>query len=383
MKEIGLYIHYPFCIRKCHYCDFYSTEELSLGQRFMESLIKEIKMFAEKYSKQFRIATIFFGGGTPSLMSTVELKMVMDLLKDRFLLSDGAEVTLEANPGTIDTSKLEKYRQSGINRLSIGVQSFVAEELKFLQRIHDPAQARQAVRNAREAGFVNISIDLMFAVPGQTQKSWEKSLKQAVNLGTDHIACYSLIYEKGTPLYRDLKAGKVKIIDEESDADMFEAAHMILSDAGFDHYEVSNYARPGKKCLHNLIYWRCGEYLGFGPSANGYLEGRRFWNPASLTQYLQFTGQNKSPVEGSEILSRKDKIAEEIMLGLRSEGIDLQQFRKKYNIDFEKLVNDVFDAPKREELLNLNEGFIAIRPSKYILSDSVIKSLIIGIEDVN
>ncbi len=244
-NTFSAYLHIPFCERKCIYCDFYSIENLSLRSEFVDLLIREIdlKLSANPQLSGREFQTIFFGGGTPSLLEPAELERIICKLQEHFSISSDCEFTLECNPGTVTIEKLRGYKSLGVNRLSFGVQSFDAEELKFLGRIHDANQAREAVSLARKAGFDNVSIDLIFALPGQNESTLQNSLKEAIALETDHISAYNLIVEHGTPLYRLVKLGKVIELDADRSASLFSIVQDTLSDAGFEQYEISNYAK--------------------------------------------------------------------------------------------------------------------------------------------
>ena len=270
----GVYIHVPFCERKCVYCDFYSIEDHSSFDAFVDAVVAEIGSFAEE-ARGTRFGTIFFGGGTPSLLAPNQLAKILDELRKGYSIENDAEVTLEANPGTISAESLSAYRSLGINRLSIGVQSFHNDELKFLGRIHNADEARRSVSDARRAGFSNISIDLILALPGQTIDKLEISLAEAVALDPKHISAYTLIVEKGTPLYRLVQSRQVAPLPSEAEAELYAFSMDYLIDRGFEHYEVSNYARPGFRSRHNSGYWDHSPYLGFGPSAHSFWKGKR------------------------------------------------------------------------------------------------------------
>jgi oxygen-independent coproporphyrinogen-3 oxidase len=272
---------------------------------YVNALIKEIEFSNRKY-----LSSIFIGGGTPSLLTAKHLGMIIEKLNEVFDIQENAEITLEANPGTLSKNFLYDIKNIGINRLSIGVQSFIDDELKFLQRIHDSKTAETSIIDARYAGFENISLDLIFSIPGQTIKSWKHSLNKAIDFETEHISCYNLTYEKGTPLYNMQKAGKINKQSEEIDADMFEYTMKFLTEFGFLHYEVSNFAKPGKECLHNLNYWSGGTYYGFGSAAHGYDGSARYWNIRSVEKYIQMINDHGNAIAGKEILSEEDMLEE-------------------------------------------------------------------------
>jgi oxygen-independent coproporphyrinogen-3 oxidase len=315
----SLYIHIPFCVHKCFYCDFYSIERLNEIESFLVALKKEIDLFFEKHPERnsTEIETIFFGGGTPSLLKASQLGSIFDHLNKYFNITGGAEISLEANPGTMSSEKLLSYKSIGINRLSFGVQSFVDEELKFLQRIHSAKAAYNSILKAKESGFDNISLDLIFALPEQTMQSWEYTLGRAISLDVPHISAYSLIYEEGTPLYGDYQKGRVRRLENDLEADMLMKTIDELERAGYEHYEISNYAKNGLKCRHNLAYWQGREYFAFGPSAHGFLSGRRYWNVSSLRKYFGKIDEKELPIKGMEEINSEEKLTEKIYLNLR------------------------------------------------------------------
>ena len=255
MVETACYIHIPFCDHKCIYCDFYSIITSDNIQSFLKSLKKEINYYAEKYSANRELISIYFGGGTPSLMESEYISQIIETVKSKFIVQENAEITLETNPGTVTLEKLKSFRSFGINRISIGIQSFDNDDLKFLTRIHNSETAINTVKDAANAGFENISLDLIFNLPGQTEKKWVKNVEQAVRLPIKHISTYSLILERGTILNKMVLDGKVKIADEDYDAELYETTIDFLTSNGFDQYEVSNFAKPGFEYIHNNAYW--------------------------------------------------------------------------------------------------------------------------------
>lgn len=312
-QKIAVYIHIPFCLKKCNYCDFYSVKiEENLVNAFVLSLFREINSFAFDIKGK----TLYVGGGTPTSLSIQQLLKIISFAKESFSIPPEAELTVEANPETVDEEKLRMLHRVGVNRLSIGVQSFSDEFLKFLGRIHSADRARWAIRKAQEAGFENINIDLLFSIPGQSLDDWRRTLEEAISYKLSHISCYSLTFEEGTKLWNDWQNGKIDV-EEELSAQMFEEADKILSSAGYIHYEISNYALPGYECKHNLCYWRAEPYLGLGPSAVSFLPPYRFRNP-SLLGYLK---GEKAKVE--EKVDEYEREKERVILGLRlKEGVE-------------------------------------------------------------
>jgi oxygen-independent coproporphyrinogen-3 oxidase len=277
--------------------------------------------------------TIFFGGGTPSLMTVPQMAEIMNLLRSSFVITREAEITAECNPGTVDVEKLAGYQKAGLNRLSFGVQSFFQDDLDFLSRIHTADEAREAFRAAKEAGFSNLNVDLIFALPGQTQDRWKQNLESALALETKHISAYSLIVEDNTPLARMVRAKTVSPLPLDAEADLYDITMATLAENGFEHYEVSNYAKPGFASRHNCNYWNHTNYLGFGPSAHSFWEGKRWWNIANIQGYCGRIEEGRTAVAGEETLEQVQYLEEAVMLGLRSGGIDLAKFERVHSVD--------------------------------------------------
>ncbi|MFQ6613378.1 MAG: radical SAM family heme chaperone HemW [Fidelibacterota bacterium] len=323
MESAGLYLHIPFCRRKCVYCDFYSLENREDERdRFVNALIGEIRTCV--WPGPYHFDTVFFGGGTPSLLEPGQLESILRALADRWTITEEAELTLEANPGEISLEKLKAFRGLGINRISLGIQSFHETHLAFLTRIHDSADGFQAIQWAQTAGFDNINGDLIFHLPGQTLADWERDLRRLLSLGLTHISAYSLTVEPGTPLWTKVQHGRVTLPPDELSVAMMDRTREILNEGGMTAYEISNYARDGFACRHNLHYWRMEPYLGLGPSAHSYDGERRRRNVRNLDSYFKTVTQEASPIEQVEILSERDRINERLGFGIRlSEGADL------------------------------------------------------------
>jgi oxygen-independent coproporphyrinogen-3 oxidase len=331
-RSIGLYVHIPFCQYKCAYCDFYSVVTLDAMDRFVDALCREIELRAALHAAEVEVSTMFWGGGTPSLLAPAHVERIARVLGDCFKWSPDLEWTLEANPGTITLDKLWHYRQLGVNRLSFGVQSFDAKELLFLERIHSAAQAEEAVELARRAGFENINIDIMYALPGQDIRTHERNLERACMLDPEHISAYSLVYEPGTPLYHRMQRGLVVPLGEEQEAALYLTTSAILEAHGYRQYEVSNFAKEGRQCRHNLLYWRRGEYLGFGPSAHSHWNNVRWSNRRSIQHYLDALSCGEFPLAQQEHLSLQQQCTEHVFLSLRAEGLDLAAFEQLYQV---------------------------------------------------
>ena len=309
----GVYVHIPFCKSRCQYCDFFSTTQLEEREEYVQALLQEID---ERVSEGSEIATIYFGGGTPSILETEQIER---LLKALLMKCAGKvnEITLEANPSDLTLDKLQALRVLGINRLSIGVQSFNDKELQVIGRRHNAQQARQAVKEAQETGFDNISIDLMYALPGQTMTSWQETIALALQLNVQHISCYCLSYEPGTPLTRLLEKGEVVQTDEETENLMYDVLCAELKAKGYEHYEVSNFALKGRQSQHNSSYWNNTPYIGLGAGAHSYDGQKRRWNIADLAAYVKRMLSHSTYWE-EEVLTDEQKNMEHIMLGLRT-----------------------------------------------------------------
>lgn len=377
MKDLSIYIHIPFCDHKCIYCDFYSIINYSGVETYREAILREIKIQGSKYSKGRLVHSIFFGGGTPSFMTPEYIGDIINELRRNFSITEDCEITMETNPGTVDRIKLEGFREAGINRISIGIQSFDEDELKFLTRIHDSATAIKTVNLAFESGYKDISIDLIFNLPGQDKNKWLENLKTAVFLPITHISAYSLILEKGTILNKMVLDGKVNMQDADFDAVLYSSTISFLRENGFEQYEVSNFAKPGFQCYHNKIYWEYGDYLGFGTSAHSFMNGRRFWNFSSLTFYNEAVKAKNSAEAGFEILTENEKKEEYVMLALRSSGIKINKLPSFFNnSDFEYIIKRVKQL-SIERYFTITPGLIALNEAGYAVGDEIITELLL------
>jgi oxygen-independent coproporphyrinogen-3 oxidase len=384
--NLSAYLHIPFCEKKCVYCDFYSIENLSQRADFVDLLLREIdlKLIARPELSGRSLQTIFFGGGTPSLLEPRELEQIIRKLESQFRIASDCEFTMECNPGTVTLDKLKAYRELGVNRLSFGVQSFNADELQFLGRIHDAEQAREAVSLARQAGFDNVSIDLIFALPGQTEQKLLYSLKEAIALETDHISAYNLIVEHGTPLYRLVQLGKVIELDADRSATLFDLAQKTLADAGFEQYEISNYARtsrvgrassPDTRARHNLVYWDGHkDYVSFGPSAHEFLAGERAWNVSSLEEYGRMVRANTLPIINRERLSLEERRTEILYLQLRSTGVRLAEFMETFGEDL--ILNRDVQYLLEDGKVVAEDGLLKLTREGYRFCDGIVTRLL-------
>ena len=379
----GLYLHIPFCEHKCIYCDFYSVAPKehpdayrALINRFLSSLQREIKLRAGDPRFAASYKTIFFGGGTPSLLSASNLNEILNMLNSRFSIADGPEVTLETNPGTVDEQKLRDFRQAGVNRISFGVQSFHDDDLKFLTRIHSASQAKDAFKSARRAGFENLSIDLMFSLPTQSLGRWESNLEQAMELDPSHISCYSLIVEPNTPLARMVESKQIAPLPGEQDAELYEFTMEFLSAHGYEQYEVSNFAKPGFRSQHNSGYWNHDHYLGFGPSAHSFWDARRWWNVSNVVEYSQRLEHDVLPISGEEQLVAEQLIEEEIFLGLRGDGIDTTELTRKYRVEFLTSFSQIIKELVEQKLAKLVGPRLRLTSKGYLLCDEICSSFL-------
>lgn len=376
MKNSAFYIHIPFCDHKCIYCDFYSIITKDNIPSFLASLKKEINFYSGLYSKDHYFTSIYFGGGTPSLMGVSYISEIIDNLFKNFSFSENPEVTLETNPGTVNHSKLKNFFETGINRLSIGVQSFDEEDLKFLTRIHDKTTAIDTIYNAIEAGFKNINADLIFNIPGQTKAKWLDNLKTVVTLPLNHISAYSLILERGTILNKMVLDGKVKIQDEDYDAELYELTIDFLESNGFSQYEVSNFSQEGYECVHNKAYWGHRNYLSFGPSAHSFVDGKRWWNFSSLKRYISEIEKNNFAVAGSETVTKEQFFDEYIMLALRSSGINISEFQTQFGDSWLKSKSNYFTELQQHNLLTISKDNIKLTKNGYAVCDEILSNIL-------
>lgn len=334
---LELYVHIPFCVRKCQYCDFLSgPSDEETKDRYIEALLKEIR--AAEHTEDYEIVSVFIGGGTPSALKAEAIASIMRTLQEQFFFCEDAEVTIEANPGTVDLEKLTIYRNVGINRLSFGLQSTDAEELKLLGRIHSYEEFLKSYEWAREAGFSNINIDLMFAIPGQTGEAWRQHLYQVAELNPEHISAYSLIIEEGTPFAEQ----NLDLPDEDTEYQMYEDTAEILERYGYRQYEISNYAKQGYMCRHNAGYWQRREYLGFGLGASSLYRGMRFSNTRRMQEYLKESRNPDQIRKDVTVLSRNERIEEFMFLGLRmTEGISEKKFEENFDVRLMDVYGDI------------------------------------------
>lgn len=359
MNNFGLYLHIPFCIQKCAYCDFLSAPALpEVREAYVNALVHEIQMQPCQ-----TLDTVFFGGGTPSLLTEKQLERILDAVHARHKVAPQAEISLECNPATADETKLRTFRKLGINRLSIGVQSFSEAELKLLGRAHDSAQAKACIEDAHTAGFKNINLDLMSGLPHQTLMDWENTLQTALSFAPKHISAYSLIVEPGTPFEKRYADGK-DLPEEDAERKMYARTAEILAQNGLERYEISNYAQPGYESRHNLKYWNCSPYLAAGLGAHGFDGQKRTENVCDLKTYLDFISQNKLPAACETVLSKDDLASECIIMGLRlNEGISLAAFSEKFGYD-------LYEKHKAKLDMYIRGGFMRKAADRLCFTDS-------------
>jgi oxygen-independent coproporphyrinogen-3 oxidase len=330
-KPVSIYVHIPFCARRCAYCDFNTYAwRGSIVRETLEAICVHI---AGVPAEELVVPTVFFGGGTPSFPEPEGIIRILDTVRRHFRVLPDAEVSIEVNPGTVDRARYAVLRQAGFNRLSMGIQSFDDGLLKKLGRIHSAEEAIRSYEEARRAGFGNVNIDLMFALPDQSLPQWQRTVRSAIRLQPEHISCYALTVEPSTPFYTLHRRGKLNLPDEETELRMYQYAIRALNRAGYEHYEISNFARPGYRCRHNMVYWRNEEYLGFGPGAVSYRDGVRWKVISNPRRYVQAVRHGTSLVEEQEQLDTDASLGETIMLMLRlRDGVDVKAVEKRYGV---------------------------------------------------
>ncbi len=389
--QLGLYVHCPFCISKCNYCDFNSQPApTELRERYLGALIEQIQRrvsssFAACVAQASRraepveasptpdaphVTTVFCGGGTPTIYTAQQLALVLNAVRASGKLDPGAEVTCEANPDTVDADKLDALRAAGFNRISLGMQSLVDAELQILGRSHDSDTALAAAAAARDI-FDNLSVDIIYGIPGQTADSWVATLAGIIALQPDHISAYGLMIEEGTPLFEMVAAGRLQPHDDDTYADLYEQAQGTLAGAGYEQYEISNFARPGRRCRHNLIYWRNQQYLGCGAGAASYLNGTRSVNIADPQEYCDALAAGEDIIASDETLDKPHWAAETIMLGLRTiEGVDLRQISQDCGMELETSHADTIAVLVAEGIATYDRGVLRLTPEKGFLLHS-------------
>ncbi|MBO4370522.1 MAG: radical SAM family heme chaperone HemW [Paludibacteraceae bacterium] len=362
----GIYLHIPFCPSRCSYCDFYSTTSLDKRHDYVQALVVEMKLRKNELANQ-QISTVYFGGGSPSTLDTESFQKLFDSLYNHFDIATNAEITVEANPDDLNKKRLEDWKSLPVNRLSVGIQSFNDEELRLLNRRHTAQTAIDCIHQARQSGFDNISIDLMYGLPIQTMETWISSIEEALRLQTQHISGYHLSYEPGTKMYRL----RHKAVDEELSEKMFMELRHRLQQAGYYQYEISNYALPGRESKHNSAYWNGTPYLGLGAAAHSFDGNTRSWNVASIDRYIEALGRGDRLFE-YEQLTDTDRYNERVMLSLRTaKGIDFQIFNKQKQTELAAKA----DKYVQNGLLCYKNNFLVLTEKGIFVSDSIIRDL--------
>jgi oxygen-independent coproporphyrinogen-3 oxidase len=372
MDKKGIYIHVPFCRRKCNYCDFYLVTNLNIISKFLESLDSELKLLSKDYSKE-EFDSIFIGGGTPSILESKDIGKLIEKLNKYFTLDRNTEITIESNPEDFINNplKLKELFETGINRLSIGIESFNDSELRFLTRGHTSFQAVKVLENAKKY-FNNISIDLIYSLPDQKITDLYKSVETSIQLEIPHISAYTLIYEKETKLYNDFLKKKIKPQSENSESEFYQRLNNSLSQSDYDHYEISNYSKPGFKSRHNLKYWNYTEYIGLGPSAHSFYSGKRWNNYRNVIKYMNTLKNGILPIENSYTLTIEESELEYIMLGLRAEGVDMDKFRNYFNFKFEDKYKSSMDELINNNLAIFQTNNFRLNEKGYSIADEII-----------
>jgi len=374
-QPAGLYIHIPFCQKKCLYCDFYSITDLAQTSSFLAALNREMKLAAHT---DLVFDTLYIGGGTPSVLEAEAIDHIIAAAGRHFDIRAGAEITIEVNPGTVLLEDLRRYRQSGVNRLNIGVQSFRDDNLKLLGRIHSKNDALKSINWARQVGFENIGLDLIYGLPEQDESRWQADLDRAVQMTPEHLSCYQLTRESGTPLDNEVKAGRIRLPAEAHLGKLFKTTIDYLGQLGYHHYEISNFARRSDRAdstwrsRHNQKYWSFAPYIGLGPSAHSYLEPVRHWNHRSVERYMRDIQQSKLPIAATEALTREQMIMEAIYLGFRTvEGIDTREFERRFAVDFLKAFHQTITDFEKDGLLAVNNDHCRLTPAGMVLMDAI------------
>jgi oxygen-independent coproporphyrinogen-3 oxidase len=368
-------------LKKCVYCDFFSLTDLTLRQSFVEALLQEMALVKSRYALS---DTLYFGGGTPSVLTPHQIEALMQQARSLFTITPDAEITMEVNPGTVTQNHLNFLMQIGINRINIGVQSFSRDTLEFLGRIHTPGDATQAIQHARKAGFGNIGLDLIFGIPGQDASSWQDDLKTALSWSPEHLSCYILTFEKGTPLDQMRKTNTFKVPPEQRIADLFRITQQMLNDAGYEQYEISSYAKTNisgqtRQSRHNRKYWSFAPYTGLGPSAHSYAPPIRYWNVRDLRLYTAALAKGQLPIEDMEKTTAEQQITETIYLGLRtSDGIDMAHFEKTFHMDFNQRYGDILPALCEENLVIVENGRCALTPEGMLFHDGIVERFLMA-----
>ena len=373
---LSLYIHIPFCVGKCRYCGFYSTTySTGKADEFISGLKNEASMYRDDFIHR-PFGSIYIGGGTPTVLSPLQLGLLIRVIREHFLIDDTVEFTIEANPNTVTSEKLSLLLAQGVNRLSLGVQSFSNGILQTLGRLHSGEQAADAFRLARSAGFRNIGVDLIYGIPGQTATQWDETLGAAIALKPEHVSAYSLSLDDGSQFKREAEAGGFTMPDDEVIAAMYEYAVQTLNSACYGHYEISNFSLPGYECRHNMNYWDRGEYLGLGPGAWSFISGTRYSNISDTTEYSQRLSSGRSAIDAEETIGLVPSARETILLGLRTmKGLDLHRFKMEFGEDLLRRLERNAVPLRDAGLIGLTEGRIRLTDRGILLSNEALARL--------
>jgi oxygen-independent coproporphyrinogen-3 oxidase len=374
----GFYLHIPFCRKKCPYCDFYSITENDVHiSTFVEAAILEINKSAESDFGRLIYDSIYIGGGTPSLLDPADIERLLDNIRANYNIDDDSEITLECNPSSLTENKIQGFRKAGINRISLGIQSFSDKHLITLGRLHNSAEAVQSYRMIKEAGYENVSIDLIYGIPDQTISAWESDLETAIELGPRHISAYNLIIENGTEFDRLLEQGKLDLPSDDEQSEMYDLLNSKLNKAGYQRYEISNFAKPGFECRHNLKYWTGKPYMGSGPSAVSFDGGTRRKNKADITEYIKSIQSGADIPADTEIIDRETALEESIISGLRmASGLSVDFLKRQFNYDILREKGGAIELLIAENMIVIEGGHIKLTDKALFISDSVMVKLI-------
>ena len=372
----GVYIHIPFCRKACHYCNFHFSTSTQLQEGFTNALLREIDLQKSYLSEP--VSTIYFGGGTPSILPSANIKNIISRLQKKFTIENNAEVTLEANPDDISLEKLEEWKQIGINRLSIGIQSFFQQDLAWMNRAHNAQQALDCITLAQKAGFNNLTIDLIYGTPTLSDEAWEKNVKTAIDLQIPHLSCYALTVEPKTALDKLIKQKKLADVDTEKQARHFELLMDWMKEGHYEHYEISNFAKPGFRSRHNSSYWQGKPYLGLGPSAHSFNGTSRQWNVANNALYIQSLSKGLVPFD-TEVLTTEQQLNEYIMTSLRTmEGISLQKVKQNFGKDKSEYLIKTAQPHLNHLHLTLEDDYLKTTTEGKLLADGIAADLFVS-----
>lgn len=377
MKKLGLYVHIPFCERKCNYCDFYSVEKSdSIEKQYVDALIKEIKSY-ENNIKGYIVDSIFIGGGTPSYLNHENIGLILDEIRNTFILTDDVEISLEANPNSITSDKVLNYKKYGINRMSVGIQSLDRNILKTIGRLHDSKEALDAIETIKKAGIDNINADIMFNIPGQDTNSLKDTLEQIISSDVKHISFYSLKLEEDTTLYKMEAKKLVEMPDEDSERDVYYEGRELMEARGYIQYEISNFSKPNYECRHNIKYWTGGEYIGFGPFAHSCFENKRYNNISDIKYYCENIKEPDKFRQLNEVLSKESKMFEYIMLRLRmNSGIIIEDFNREFEKDFMSIYENQIKNLLEYQLIDINNGRLKLTKKGMDVSNYVFEQFL-------